>query len=66
MNTVATSTLYTVKEAAEIIGVTDARIRQLCIKHDLGRKFGATRVLTTEELNMLKATPRRKKDDSEK
>ena len=57
-------TLYSVKDAAVILRVTDARVRQLCIKHNLGTIIGSSRVLSDAEIKILKATPRRDNGES--
>lgn len=46
----STEKIYTVKEVAEKFGITDARVRQLCIDHDIGSIKGNTRILSAEDL----------------
>lgn len=50
--------IYTSIEAARILGVTDAYVRNLCIKNDkIGRKHGKMWVLTEADLERIKSLP---------
>lgn len=48
-------TIYTTREAAEELGITDGRIRQLCIFHRIGKKFGHIRMLSIRDLKRIQA-----------
>jgi hypothetical protein len=50
--------LYTVRDAADALGVTGGRVRQLVVQHDIGEIYGNTRLLTEEDLRKLKQIPR--------
>lgn len=45
---------YTTSQAAEIVGVTQSRIRQIAIEHNIGRMFGRDRMFTTGDLYRLR------------
>jgi hypothetical protein len=53
----------TSREAAERLGVTDARVRQLCIHYatiagkNIGKKLGHVWMLTTDDLDKIRALP---------
>ena len=48
----------TCKEAAERLGVTDARVRQLCIQYEnIGKKLGFMWLLSTEDVDRIRALP---------
>lgn len=48
----------TAKEAADRLGVTDARVRQLCIQYQsIGKKHGNAWILTGEDIERIKALP---------
>lgn len=48
--------LMTAQEAAERLGVSDARVRQLCIKYkDVGVKHGFVWLLTNEDLQKIRS-----------
>ena len=50
--------LLTSREAAEALGVTDARIRQLCIANEnIGKKHGHVWILTTADLKKIRLLP---------
>jgi hypothetical protein len=53
--------LYSSKEAAEILGLTDGRIRQICRWNSIGTKLGRDWLLTEKELNKLRSEEFRKK-----
>lgn len=46
--------LFTVKEAARLLGVSPGRIRQVCIALKLGRIAASTRFLTAEEIDVIR------------
>lgn len=49
---------YTVREAAELLGVGGSRVRQLCIKHNVGTivktPVGEYRTLTQKDVDFLR------------
>jgi len=48
----------TSKEAAELLGVTDARVRQLCIsKENIGKKHGHVWILTGADVERIRLLP---------
>lgn len=51
----STIKLWTAKEAADDLGITDARVRQLCIEHKIGILKGTTRILTHDDMRKLKS-----------
>lgn len=51
--------VFTVKEAAEELGVTAARVRQICIEHDIGKVIGRDRLFTPEDMERLQSVPRK-------
>lgn len=57
---------YAAQEAAARLGVTDARIRQLCILHEnIGKKHGIAWLLTEADLLRIQQLPEfRKKSAS--
>lgn len=57
---------YTAQEAASRLGVTDARIRQLCAAHEnIGKKHGFAWLLTEADLLRIQQLPEfRKKSAS--
>lgn len=49
---------YTSKEAGEKLGVTDARVRQLCIEYEsIGKKHGNAWLLTESDILKIQALP---------
>lgn len=50
--------LYTVADAAEELGVSERRVRQLCQEHELGEFVGRSRVLSDKDMRKLKSLPR--------
>lgn len=58
MSIVSTEHLLTVPEAAALLGVTEARVRQLCNKGRLGRKFGNQWAISRDELRQFALIPR--------
>lgn len=56
MTALPSKTVFTVAEAANECGKTEGRIRQICIKRNLGTKVTTTlRVLTAADLAWLKS-----------
>lgn len=50
--------IYTSREAAELLTVTDAYVRQLCIDNDnIGRKHGKMWLLTEADIERIRALP---------
>jgi len=53
---------YTTKEAAEVLGYTDAHIRQICIDNEnIGKKHGFAWLLTEADLVRIENLPDRRK-----
>lgn len=50
--------IYTVREAARILGVSDSRVRQLALHHKIGTLHGGARLFDSSEIERLKAIPR--------
>lgn len=50
----STTKLWTAKEAADNLGISDARVRQLCIEHGIGILKGTTRILVKADMERLK------------
>jgi excisionase family DNA binding protein len=42
--------LYTVTEAAEVLGLSVSRVRKLCADGRMGRKVGSTWIITAAEI----------------
>ncbi len=40
-------------EAAEKIGISESRVRQICIEHDLGERRGQFKYLSKEEVKVI-------------
>lgn len=53
----ARTQLKTVKDAAEIVGLTEARIRQICQAHEIGTKIGRDRLLTAADVRRIRSIP---------
>jgi hypothetical protein len=53
--------LYNCKEAAEILSLTDGRIRQICRWNSIGQKIGRDWLLNAEDLKKLRVLENRKK-----
>jgi hypothetical protein len=55
----ASMNLYTVQQVAGIFGCVDSRIRQLCIKHDIGIRVGhpekGPRLLTDADIAQIES-----------
>jgi hypothetical protein len=49
---------FTSKEAAGILGVTDARVRQLCISYEnIGKKHGHAWILSSDDIAKIRSLP---------
>lgn len=49
---------FTSKEAAQILGVTDARVRQLCISYEnIGKKHGNAWIISSEDISKIRSLP---------
>lgn len=49
---------FTSKESAKILGVTDARVRQLCIAYEnIGKKHGNAWILSSDDIAKIRALP---------
>jgi hypothetical protein len=53
--------LYTSAEAAEILGLSESRICQVCRWNSIGTKLGRDWVLTDADLKKLRVAENRKK-----
>ena len=54
--------VFTCQEAAELLEVSDARIRQLCIEHrEIGRKHGRSWLLTEADIERIRNLPDHRK-----
>jgi hypothetical protein len=53
--------LYNAKEAAEILSLTDGRIRQICRWNAIGTKIGRDWLLSEKDLEKLRSEENRKK-----
>ncbi len=53
--------LYTCQEAAEILELTDGRIRQICRWNSIGEKRGRDWLLSEKDLQKLQVEENRKK-----
>ena len=53
--------LYTVKQVAHRVGLTDSRVRQICREHSIGIMLGRDRLLTGQEITAIKKLPDRRK-----
>lgn len=58
------SSPYSTLEVAGLVNRTDARIRQLCIAHGIGRKHGRDWLLDDDDLKKIKSLirPEKKSD----
>jgi len=60
--------LHSTRDAADLLGISDARVRQLCIDYDRGTKLGRDRFLTDGDIEFLRQRPgmgRPKKSDDD-
>ena len=57
---------HTVTEAAEALGITSGRVRQICRELEIGTVAGKTRLLSENDLRTIQDRPDRRKGDSEK
>lgn len=49
---------FTTKQAGELLGVTDARVRQLCIANgNIGKKHGNAWILSTHDIEQIRNLP---------
>ena len=53
--------LYTAIEAAQILGLTDGRIRQVCRWNSIGTKIGAAWLLTDADMKRIGKLENRKR-----
>jgi hypothetical protein len=51
------SKIYSVREAADLFGITEGRIRQLCRAFEIGRKIGRDWLLTEADIHRLESAP---------
>lgn len=49
--------VHSTKDVADLLGVSDARVRQLCIDYDRGQKVGRDRLLSDEDVEFLRNRP---------
>ena len=49
--------IYSAREAAELFGITEGRIRQLCRAHGIGQKIARDWLLTELDLERLESAP---------
>lgn len=62
MSMATTEQVYTCQEAANKLGISDARVRQLCIEHDnIGRKHGRFWLLTEADIERIQNLPDNRK-----
>lgn len=47
--------LFTVKEAAELLHLSDSRIRQICLLNRLGEKVGRDRFLSSNDIDVIRS-----------
>lgn len=52
-------TLLSVREAAEVLGLSRQRVQRLCLQGRLGRKVGTAYVITAVELSAFRRRPRK-------
>lgn len=63
--------LFTVKEAAELLHLSDSHIRQICIRSNLGVKAGRDRFLSAQDIDSIRqqqkpvGRPRKNSNDSD-
>jgi hypothetical protein len=55
--------IYTAQEAAEILELTDGRVRQVCRWNQIGKKMGRDWILSENDLEKLSKFENRKKTD---
>lgn len=58
--------VYSAKEAAEVLGMTEGRICQICRWKGIGQKFSKVWLLTEADIERIKNLPdgRKKSEDS--
>lgn len=49
--------LFTTRDAAAILEISDAQVRRLCIDHERGEKVGRDRMLSQEDIDFLRNRP---------
>ena len=52
-----TDTLLSTAEAAEVLGISEQRVRQLCAEGRMGRKVGRDWVISVEDLERNRERP---------
>lgn len=52
--------LFTVKEAAELLFLTDSRVRQICLAANLGTKAGRDRFLSAADIQAIRERDKKK------
>ncbi|MBS0204972.1 MAG: helix-turn-helix domain-containing protein [Planctomycetes bacterium] len=63
--------LFTVKEAAELLHLSDSHVRQICIRSSLGVKAGRDRFLSSEDIDAIRekqkpvGRPKKNSNDSD-
>lgn len=45
--------VYTLQQAADHLGITGTRVRQMCLEHKIGTKIGHFRFLNSEDIDKL-------------
>ena len=69
MNMALLDNLFTIREAAELLHLSDSRLRQICIESGLGTKAGGVRFLNSSDIDkvreMQKPVGRPKKNSNE-
>lgn len=50
---------FTVKEAAARLALSDSRVRQLCIQHNIGVIRGRDRFLSDDDIDVIRKMPRK-------
>lgn len=61
-----TQELFTAQEAAKRLGVTDARVRQLCAAHEsIGKKHGFAWLLTEADILRIQQLPEFRKKQTD-
>lgn len=46
---------YTTRQVADLLGVSDSRVRQLAIRHKVGTHFGRALMFTARDVEKLRA-----------
>ena len=50
----ATLEFFTVQDAAEKIGISDGRVRKICIDHSIGKRVGTMRLLSDGDIERIR------------